>query len=196
MMDAEPEKTGAKPGDTPRRTAEPSVLMYPLGTIGAIVGALLGALIMKWGWQSGFYAEPAVGILAGLAASWLAPRGGWLMGIIAGVVTLAVGLWAEWKFIGAMKADDSFAYFLTHVFDLTPFKLVMGLIDAPLRALQKAAGLNGMAAFFLLPNMAIFGIFVLLPLVINFVYSLTGGTEIFLPQRQFVGMAQYQQIFS
>jgi alpha-1,4-digalacturonate transport system permease protein len=79
---------------------------------------------------------------------------------------------------------------------LTPFKLVMGLIDAPLRALQKAAGLNGMAAFFLLPNMAIFGIFVLLPLVINFVYSLTGGTEIFLPQRQFVGMAQYQQIFS
>mgnify|MGYP001149506771 CR=1 FL=1 len=77
-----------------------------------------------------------------------------------------------------------------------PLRLAMGAIDAPLRALQKAAGVNGMAAFFLLPNMAIFGIFVLLPLVINFVYSMTGGTAIFLNQRDFVGLAQYQQIFS
>lgn len=79
---------------------------------------------------------------------------------------------------------------------MIPVGLVMGLIDAPLRRLQKATGINGMAAFFLLPNMAIFGVFVLLPLVINFVYSMTGGTAIFLNHRDFVGAAQYQQIFS
>jgi alpha-1,4-digalacturonate transport system permease protein len=79
---------------------------------------------------------------------------------------------------------------------LGPLGLVMGLIDLPLRALQKRAGLTGMAGFFLLPNMAIFGIFVLLPLVINIVYSMTGGTAIFLQDRSFVGAAQYQQIFS
>jgi alpha-1,4-digalacturonate transport system permease protein len=79
---------------------------------------------------------------------------------------------------------------------LAPVRLVMAAIDVPLRALQKAAGLNGMAAFFLFPNMAIFTVFVLLPLVINFAYSMTGGTEIFLPQRSFVGLSQYGQIFS
>lgn len=77
-----------------------------------------------------------------------------------------------------------------------PVSLVLGAIDPPLRALQKATGLNGMAAFFLLPNMAIFGIFVLLPLVINVLYSMTGGTAIFLPERSFVGGAQYQQLLT
>ncbi len=77
-----------------------------------------------------------------------------------------------------------------------PVKLVMGAIDAPLRRLQKAAGLNGMAAFFLLPNMAIFGIFVLLPLVINFAYSMTGGAAIFLPHRDFRRARPVPAIFS
>lgn len=73
---------------------------------------------------------------------------------------------------------------------------VMGVIDMPLRGLQKAAGQKGMAAFFLLPNMAIFAVFVLVPFVINFVYSLTGGAAIFLDKRSFVGLQQYNEIFS
>lgn len=76
-----------------------------------------------------------------------------------------------------------------------PVRVVMGLIDAPLRALQKVAGISGMAAFFLAPNMLIFGIFVLLPLGINFVYSMTGGTAFFLDDRSFVGAAQYARLF-
>jgi len=79
---------------------------------------------------------------------------------------------------------------------LAPVRLVMGVIDAPLRALQKRAGLTGMAAFFLFPNMAIFTIFVLLPLVINFVYSMTGGTAIFLDGRSFVGAEQYERLLT
>jgi alpha-1,4-digalacturonate transport system permease protein len=72
---------------------------------------------------------------------------------------------------------------------------VMGLIDRPLRWLQKTAGIPGMALFFLLPNMLIFGIFVLLPFVINFAYSMTGGTELFLGDRRFVGAEQYSRLF-
>jgi alpha-1,4-digalacturonate transport system permease protein len=79
---------------------------------------------------------------------------------------------------------------------LAPVRLVMGLIDAPLRALQKRAGLTGMAAFFLFPNMAIFTVFVLLPLIINFVYSMTGGNAIFLGERSFVGAEQYDRLLS
>jgi alpha-1,4-digalacturonate transport system permease protein len=77
-----------------------------------------------------------------------------------------------------------------------PLRLVMGIIDAPLRLWQKATGLNGMAAFFLAPNMLIFGVFVLFPLVINFAYSMTGGNALFLDSRTFVGGAQYEKIFS
>ncbi|SCM71863.1 putative sugar ABC transporter, permease protein [uncultured Pleomorphomonas sp.] len=78
---------------------------------------------------------------------------------------------------------------------LIPVKAVMQVIDVPLRAWQRLAGLTGMASFFLLPNMAVFAIFVLVPFVINFVYSVTGGTEIFLDQRFYVGAAQYRDIF-
>lgn len=78
---------------------------------------------------------------------------------------------------------------------MMPVRLVMGLIDAPLRWLQKTLGLGGMAAFFLLPNMLIFGIFVLLPFFINFAYSMTGSTALFLTDRTFVGTEQYARIF-
>ncbi|WP_105385505.1 carbohydrate ABC transporter permease [Neorhizobium alkalisoli] len=79
---------------------------------------------------------------------------------------------------------------------MAPVHLLMRIIDVPLRSLQKATGISGMAAFFLAPNMLIFGIFVLLPLVINFVYSMTGGTAFFLAERNFVGAEQYSRLFT
>jgi alpha-1,4-digalacturonate transport system permease protein len=79
---------------------------------------------------------------------------------------------------------------------LAPLRFVMGLVDAPLRLWQKATGLNGMAAFFLAPNMLIFGVFVLFPLVVNFIYSMTGGNALFLDDRSWVGADQYARIFS
>lgn len=72
----------------------------------------------------------------------------------------------------------------------------MGLLEAPLRFVQRKTGINGMAVFFLAPNMAIFGIFVLLPLVINIAYSMTGGTALFLDNRVFVGTEQYQRLLT
>ncbi len=77
---------------------------------------------------------------------------------------------------------------------LAPVRLAAMAVDPLLRGWQKLTGFNGMAAFFLVPNMAIFGIFVLLPLVINFIYSLTGGTALFLPDRSYVGFEQYGRL--
>lgn len=78
---------------------------------------------------------------------------------------------------------------------LAPIHFFMRLIDTPLRWLQRVGGTGGMAAFFLMPNMLIFGIFVLLPFFINFAYSMTGGTALFLPDRTYVGSEQYARLF-
>lgn len=69
-------------------------------------------------------------------------------------------------------------------------------LDAPLRLWQRVAGKGGMIAFFLAPNMAIFGIFVLLPLVINVAYSTTTGAALFLSERSFVGLDQYRRLLT
>ena len=78
---------------------------------------------------------------------------------------------------------------------MAPVRWLAHAFDPPLRALQKIGGRNGMAAFFLAPNMLIFGIFVLFPLVINFAYSMTGGGDLFLSDRVFVGVDQYRRLF-
>jgi alpha-1,4-digalacturonate transport system permease protein len=52
-----------------------------------------------------------------------------------------------------------------------------------------------MAYIFLLPNMLIFGIFVLTPMIMNFYYSMTGGTELFLRDRPFVGLDNFRILF-
>lgn len=77
-----------------------------------------------------------------------------------------------------------------------PLGWLAGLIDPPLRLWQRLAGQNGMAAFFLAPNMAIFGVFVLLPLFFNIAYSMTSGGALFLTDRQFVGGAQYARLLT
>ncbi len=79
---------------------------------------------------------------------------------------------------------------------MAPVRLLAMAFDPPLRLWQKWTGQNGMAAFFLAPNLAVFGIFVLFPLVINFAYSMTGGAALFLEDRVYVGADQYERLFT
>jgi len=51
-----------------------------------------------------------------------------------------------------------------------------------------------MAYFFLLPNLAIFGICVLFPMLLNFYYSGTGGTRLFPEDREWIGTGNYETI--
>lgn len=79
---------------------------------------------------------------------------------------------------------------------MAPLGWLAGLFDPPLRLWQRWTGQGGMAAFFIAPNMAIFGIFVLLPLIINVAYSMTSGSALFLADRSFVGAAQYARLLT
>lgn len=81
------------------------------------------------------------------------------------------------------------AYYL-----MAPFRGLARLADIPLRAWQRMTGQGGMIALFLLPNMAIFSIFVLIPLGMNALYSTTGGVEFFLSDRPYVGADHYTRL--
>lgn len=75
-----------------------------------------------------------------------------------------------------------------------PLATLARAVDPVLRWWQRKTGLGGMAAFFLLPNLAVFGVFVIVPLVLNFAYSFTGGDDILLQDRRFVGTEQYANL--
>lgn len=76
------------------------------------------------------------------------------------------------------------------------FALLMNAFDAVLEPLQRLIGVSRMAYVFLLPNLLIFGIFILFPVGLNVYISLTGGTAIFPQDRPFVGARNYDLLFN
>jgi hypothetical protein len=116
-----------QPPQTPPQTSKnpwSDALSYPLATLGALIGGALGVLVFKWALAAGFYVIPVIGVLAGWGAAILSRRSSWPIGILAGLLTAALALWAEWKFYGAFHEDDSFLYFLRNITQLATFKLV------------------------------------------------------------------------
>ncbi|MEM6460937.1 MAG: sugar ABC transporter permease [Pseudomonadota bacterium] len=75
-----------------------------------------------------------------------------------------------------------------------PVRILFGLLDAPFRAIQRLIGIGRMPYIFLIPNLAFFGLFVIVPLIINFAFSVTGGDELFLEDRVYVGGEQYSYL--
>lgn len=77
---------------------------------------------------------------------------------------------------------------------IAPARWLAEIADIPLRMWQRLTGNGGMVMFFLVPNMLIFGIFVIIPLFMNLTYSMTGGTELFLSDRTYVGSENYGRL--
>ncbi len=71
----------------------------------------------------------------------------------------------------------------------------MRILDVPMRLAQRWLGTGRMPYVFLLPNLVFFGTFVIVPLFINFAYSISGGTEFYLENRPLVGAEQYGYLF-
>jgi alpha-1,4-digalacturonate transport system permease protein len=69
-------------------------------------------------------------------------------------------------------------------------------IELVFDGLQRVIGIRGMPYLFVLPNLLIFGIFILFPMLLNFVYAFTGGTEFFPDQRPWVGTANFEQLLT
>jgi len=73
---------------------------------------------------------------------------------------------------------------------------VISFLDIIFGTIQRWVGLKGMPYVFVLPNLLVFGIFILFPMLLNFVYAFTGGTEFFLDQRPWVGTANFEQLLT
>ena len=70
------------------------------------------------------------------------------------------------------------------------------LFDLIFGTLQKWIGLCRMPYVFVLPNLLIFGIFILFPMLLNFVYAFTGGTNFFPGERPWVGTANFETLLT
>ncbi|HZJ09445.1 MAG TPA: sugar ABC transporter permease [Trueperaceae bacterium] len=75
------------------------------------------------------------------------------------------------------------------------YSAVMRLLGLVMEPLQRVIGVRRMPHVFLLPNLIIFGLFVLFPMVLNLYYSTTGGTNLFPQDRPFVGADNYERLF-
>ena len=73
-----------------------------------------------------------------------------------------------------------------------PAVLFFRLLEAPFQLIQRVGGLRPMPYLFLAPNLAFFGLFVVVPLFVNFAFSLTGGTNLYLSDRVWTGTEQYE----
>lgn len=72
-----------------------------------------------------------------------------------------------------------------------PWRLAMGALDGPMRGVQRMIGQIGMPYLFLVPNLVFFGTFVIAPLFINAFYAFTGGTELFIENRPYIGTEHF-----
>ncbi|MBO6604579.1 MULTISPECIES: carbohydrate ABC transporter permease [Paracoccaceae] len=73
---------------------------------------------------------------------------------------------------------------------------LMRIIEIPMMALQRLLGVNRLAWVFLLPNLLLFGLFAFLPVILNLSYSLTGGDNVLLEARPYVGGRNFETLTS
>lgn len=76
-----------------------------------------------------------------------------------------------------------------------PVRAVLNAFEYPMRAIEQVVGIKRMPYVFLFPNLIFFGAFVIVPLLISLVYSVTGGTELYIENRPYVGVEQYGYLF-
>ncbi len=76
------------------------------------------------------------------------------------------------------------------------YELLMNTVGLIMEPIQRLVGnVDNMGYVFVIPNLLVFGIFVLFPMLLNFYYAFTGGTNLLLQDRPFVGAANFQALF-
>jgi alpha-1,4-digalacturonate transport system permease protein len=75
-------------------------------------------------------------------------------------------------------------------------EFVIQVLDLVFLPLQKLLGVKNIAYIFVLPNLLIFGIFILFPMLMNFLYAFTGGTSFFPAERTWVGTENFAQLLT
>jgi alpha-1,4-digalacturonate transport system permease protein len=72
--------------------------------------------------------------------------------------------------------------------------LLMSLVETPINVIERVIGKKRMPYIFLVPCLVLFGIFTFLPIAIAVGYAFTGGTELFVSERPFVGLDNFRKL--
>jgi len=76
------------------------------------------------------------------------------------------------------------------------YDLITSMLDLIFGTLQRLIGVRGMPYAFVLPNLLIFGIFILFPMLLNFVYAFTGGASFFPFDRPWAGTDNFERVLT
>ncbi len=76
------------------------------------------------------------------------------------------------------------------------YVLLMNAVGLLMEPLQRLVGMRRMAWLFLLPNLLVFTIFILVPMVLNVYYATTSGPRLYPQDRPFVGTANFERLFT
>ena len=94
------------------------------GLLGAVIGGAAGFFAFFWIARQGFYALILPPGLMGFTAGLFARSRSTPLALVCGVAGLALGLFTEWRF-APFVADNSLAYFMTHIHKLRPITMLM-----------------------------------------------------------------------
>lgn len=72
----------------------------------------------------------------------------------------------------------------------------MNLLEPPFRWLERRLGLGRIGWVFVAPNLAVFSIFVVLPMLLNFHYAATGSSRLMPYERPFVGLDNFATLLA
>jgi alpha-1,4-digalacturonate transport system permease protein len=89
----------------------------------------------------------------------------------------------------AKKVADGFRNWMARIYDG-----VISLVDYIFLPIQRSIRIKRMPYLFVLPNLAIFGIFILFPMLLNFVYAFTKDPNFFLPDRTWIGTQNFDRL--
>src|SRR5437764_302767 len=72
---------------------------------------------------------------------------------------------------------------------------VLNAVEAPMRGLQRLLGVPRIAWVFVAPNLVVLALFTFLPIVIDFLYTFTGGVQLYPSERPFTGLDNLATLF-
>lgn len=76
------------------------------------------------------------------------------------------------------------------------FAAAMNVFEGPFRWFERRLGVGRIGWVFVAPNLAVFAIFVVLPMVLNFHYAFTGSSRLMPGERPFVGLDNFATLLT
>jgi len=93
------------------------------GVLGLVVGGVAGFFLFQWLVGQGFYGLAILGAVMGWACSYASRIYSPVLAVACGIGAATLSVFAEWKAFPFL-ADDSFSYFVSHLYQLKGLTLI------------------------------------------------------------------------